>query len=166
MANISLFPNLTLVSAAVENNWPFRIPYVNITQNELPVKAQADASKAEVSPFDGQIVKTVSTDMQQIIKCSAGTSLISSKNFPSLPSPPVPFNGFEGCCVFRAVVASWSLEPPQGRGQQSSSWSWHQEDQHCSWVVLSITTLHGSLSKPVQLLHHNTNGAKMTATKE
>lgn len=69
---------------------------MNITQNELPVKAQADASKAEVSPFDDQVVKTVSTDMRQIIKCSAGTSLISSKNFPSLPSPPVPFNGFEG----------------------------------------------------------------------
>jgi len=48
MANMSLFSNFTVGSANVENNLPFRLPYVNITQNDLTMKAQTFAGRVKV----------------------------------------------------------------------------------------------------------------------
>ena len=153
---MSLFSNFTVGSANVENNLPFRLPYVNITQNDLTMKAQTFAGRVKVWTLDDKVVKTITTDMWQIIKCNAGTSLISWNSFPSLPPPPTSFEGFEGLtqqslllCFphyhgmmevgtsLRQKTAKLLWIPaPRGPGLRlGSAWC-----HNCSWLIVQTNT--------------------------
>lgn len=68
---------LTVVSVIVEKNLPFKLLCVDITQNKLIMKAYNLMQAGQrFKLFNDQVVEKVTTGKQQIIKCSADTSLI------------------------------------------------------------------------------------------
>lgn len=75
-----------VVSVIVENNLPFSLPCVDVTQNELIMKAYNLMQAGQrFKLFNDQVTEKVTTDKQQIIKRSADMSLNYKKKIPFSP---------------------------------------------------------------------------------